>query len=580
MARQIITELIADSTKFTKGTRDATKAAESMSSQLKGSVLAGVGIGAGISAFGLVSGAISGTVGFLGDAVKAGMDEEESISKLSASLKANVDGWDGNTAAIEKTMQAGIDLGFSDEEQRASLARLVAATHDVTDAMQLERTAMDLARFKGISLEEASQALINIDGGRYKALGQLIGSTKEITSRTEALAAVQRVAGGQAADYASTTSGKLLVAQTKFGEKMDELGSKTLPLVTGGIGLLTDAMKGLDYIMGDIAQPAQTAVVTLDNIKSGADLVTASFNSQHDAMAHAMGQLTYAEQLAKDNISKFAEQTQTEAYHTSAAVSTSMGDVSAAAGRTAEDVQKAADAMKSDFGSLASYMLGYYTSDINRAFDIEDARTGLSADRSEQASLRKRIASGDLTAKETTDAEARMTVLDREEADHYAKLAEAGALSKSDYTAWAAVLTRLAAGTKGAVHAAYVAALADIANLRNASATPVTVTVVYKKKVTGSNADPVKSAGGNRFPVGGLSWVGEEGKELVYVPPGGEVFSNPDSMRMAGGGTPASAGVAGGRGGMSVNVYGNIYGPSGVDELMDMMARRLKLDGV
>jgi hypothetical protein len=34
------------------------------------------------------------------------------------------------------------------------------------------------------------------------------------------------------------------------------------------------------------------------------------------------------------------------------------------------------------------------------------------------------------------------------------------------------------------------------------------------------------------------------------------------------------------RPGITVIVNGNIYGPSGVDELMDMIAVRLKLDGV
>lgn len=42
-------------------------------------------------------------------------------------------------------------------------------------------------------------------------------------------------------------------------------------------------------------------------------------------------------------------------------------------------------------------------------------------------------------------------------------------------------------------------------------------------------------AGGTNFHPGGLAWVGERGKELVDLPRGSRVYSNSDSMAMAGG---------------------------------------------
>lgn len=44
------------------------------------------------------------------------------------------------------------------------------------------------------------------------------------------------------------------------------------------------------------------------------------------------------------------------------------------------------------------------------------------------------------------------------------------------------------------------------------------------------------SAAGNYFPSGGLSWVGEQGPELRYIPPGGGIIPNDVSMGLAGGG--------------------------------------------
>lgn len=76
-----------------------------------------------------------------------------------------------------------------------------------------------------------------------------------------------------------------------------------------------------------------------------------------------------------------------------------------------------------------------------------------------------------------------------------------------------------------------------------------------------------RARGGVVMP-GEITWVGEQGPEMVSLPPGSRVHSNQKSRQMMGGGP-----------GITVNVAGSIIGPSGIDELMDMMAVRLRLDG-
>ena len=72
---------------------------------------------------------------------------------------------------------------------------------------------------------------------------------------------------------------------------------------------------------------------------------------------------------------------------------------------------------------------------------------------------------------------------------------------------------------------------------------------------------------------GGLTWVGEQGPEIVNLPRGSQVFSNSESMRMASvGATP---------GGVTININGaNIMDDYGVDRLMDRVMDRLALKGV
>src|SRR3990172_2181493 len=162
-----------------------------------------IGAGAAITTAGLnlMGGAVNAVTGFLGDSTRAFAEEQVSIAQLGAALRANIPAWDGNTAAIEDVLKARMALGFSDDAQRESLRLLVAVTHDATKALAIQRIAMDLARFKGIDLAAATLALVKVENGQFTGLKRLGIALKEGATATEALAAVQAVAKGQAETY-------------------------------------------------------------------------------------------------------------------------------------------------------------------------------------------------------------------------------------------------------------------------------------------------------------------------------------------------------------------------------------------
>lgn len=194
-------------------------------------LIPGLGLGAGIAAFNGLENAVSGAVSFLKDAADAAIKDEESISNLTVSLKANVPGWDGNTRAIEANILAKQELGFRDEELRASLASLVAATHDVTKAEEIQNVAMDLARFKHIDLASASDALIKVEAGRFRILASLGIQLKKGATQEEALAAVRKLAAGQAVEFGKTTAGAAEAAAIAFEELKEDVGKLLLPVL-------------------------------------------------------------------------------------------------------------------------------------------------------------------------------------------------------------------------------------------------------------------------------------------------------------------------------------------------------------
>lgn len=213
-----------------RGVQQAARDTNTSLSQIGKGLAAGFGLGAGI-AFNLASRGAREFTDAIGDSIRASIEEEAGINRLNASLAANVTAWDGNTKVIEQAVKANERFGFSDREVRDSLAILAAATHDTAEALELIAVAEDLARFKGISLAEASRALVTIEAGRFRGLAQLGIVLKEGATRTEALAAVQKVAGGQAEAFGRTTAGAMAEASVAVQNLQEDIGGKLSPAV-------------------------------------------------------------------------------------------------------------------------------------------------------------------------------------------------------------------------------------------------------------------------------------------------------------------------------------------------------------
>lgn len=337
----------------------------------------GVGAGVATAGIGLIEQAASRVVGVLGDANAAALEEEASIAKLGTALKANVPAWDGNTTAIERTLNARMKLGFSDDEQRDSLAHLVAATGDVNKALAEQQTAMDLARFKGISLAEATDALTKVEGGSFRILKGLGIELKAGATQQDALNAVQKVAAGQAEDYANTNKGKLLVSQVKVNEAMEKLGAVTMPAVTAAMGAAADAAGPVVDVLTGIATTAEQAAAALDHLagadKHGGD-ETDALGSKTDALGtalHGLADLTVAEFLNLQDLADGGHRVQT--YLSAAAtearrVGPAFSDMGTHAGKAADDVAlvgknagKAKDDVVRAGGGMATAMGGIKT---------------------------------------------------------------------------------------------------------------------------------------------------------------------------------------------------------------------------
>jgi hypothetical protein len=517
----------------------------------KKGLLTGFAAGAAVGGIGLATSALNSLTSAAGEWVEAAEKDVESANRLKASLQANVPAWDGNTDAIERAIKSRMKLAFADDEQRDSIARLVVATGNEADAVDASRTAMDLARLKSISLGEATDALTRIEGGQFRALKSLGIQLPKNATVTQALAAVEKAAAGQAEAYAKA-HGKL-VAEVERDEAFERLGGYLLPLVTDateasataatgltaaldllekGVGKTADAQQeqfaageGLLRMLGT-AVPVFT--VFADQAQAGLDASTSLSQGVTDSTNRIVGDL--------DRMGSGAEEVFGTLEDASGDWRDAYQDDAAAIGRSSK---KVTDQLIKDAARIRG--------DV---FDETEVRASLHDQRLELFALeeQKRSAKTAEARRQASDDIAQ--ALD-DEGQHLEDLAALGKLTSKD-------VDRFADDVKDNYDSLSKEGRKDVdallARYRLLASQPnITKTFTLKTKETrsgtlghapGRGATEFGASGG-RFPPGTDLVVGEKGWERMKVLPGGgvEVMDHNRSVAsMSGGGARVASG--------------------------------------
>ncbi|QQR82469.1 hypothetical protein IPJ70_04305 [Candidatus Campbellbacteria bacterium] len=210
-------------------------------------------------------GALSGVLQTIGSgaiikgAVNAFAEAEVQMARFDTVLKTlppNLQTLKGQILQVAD--EALVKFGFDNEEAAVSIARLLQATHDGPFSFQAFSAAMDLARFKGISLEDATQALILAFQGNARLLKQFGIEVDDHASKETILAAIMQTVGGQAQAYSETLKGQLAITKQLGGEGSEALGQLYAPAIEmvtsmirewvtsqGGINNLLESHKNL-----------------------------------------------------------------------------------------------------------------------------------------------------------------------------------------------------------------------------------------------------------------------------------------------------------------------------------------------
>jgi hypothetical protein len=244
-------------------------------------------MGAGIAGAAVVAGKALLDMGEA--AAKDRLEQQQLTQAIAAATGSQAD----HTAEVEKAIAAGQDKAFSDTQTRAALTSLVTTTKDVSQATDLLATAQDVARFSGVDLSTAADAVAKAHAGQDGALRKMMPGLDKGGTAMDTLANATKMAAGQADIYAKSGPGMADRTSDAMGELGETIGQAVLPVLDALMPALIPIIRAFGQLVTSIL-PLLIPLLTLvgKGIKIVADAAVAAVQfivKLVDALTHALG---------------------------------------------------------------------------------------------------------------------------------------------------------------------------------------------------------------------------------------------------------------------------------------------------
>lgn len=247
----ISVNVIADAAKFKAGLKEAEAAAGSFDNQMK-NLAKGIAGAIGTAAI----------INFGKASVSAAMDDAAAQVELARQLKNSTGATADQIAAVEdyikKTQNA---TGVLDDQLRPAFSTLTRFTKNQTESQKLLNIALDISAATGKPLEAVSLALGKAYDGSTVALQKLGIQTKDAAGEALSFDEIQQnlvaTFGGATQAAAETTAGKMAIAQASFADLQETVGLALIPALTG----VLDAVKPLLDAFNSLSPEVQQVIV-------------------------------------------------------------------------------------------------------------------------------------------------------------------------------------------------------------------------------------------------------------------------------------------------------------------------------
>jgi hypothetical protein len=189
------------------------------------------------------------------------MDDAAAQVELQRQLKASTNATEIQVQAVEdyikKTQNA---TGVLDDQLRPAFATLTRFTKNQTESQKLLNLALDISSATSKPLEAVSLALGKAYSGSTTALQRLGIQTKDAAGKALAFDEIQQslvaTFGGATQKAAETTAGKMKIAQASFADMQEEIGVALIPVLAGLLDAITPIIDAFNSL-----SPGQQAVI-------------------------------------------------------------------------------------------------------------------------------------------------------------------------------------------------------------------------------------------------------------------------------------------------------------------------------
>jgi hypothetical protein len=602
MARQIIVDVIGDSSKFNKATNDAIATAGKLENGLRGSAVAGAVAGVTMS---VVSKAIDLVTNAFSGASEAAKEDTLSQDRLKLAYDNTGRAQALSIAQIEEAIRANQRKGVSDEAQRAGIADFLDKTKSATEALKLNTATIELAAAKAIPYADAENIIKSAAAGKTAALQKAGVEIKKGADITQIATAVNAKFSGSLDRMAETESGKLAISNQKLNEAMESVGrvintlaivvvpavvgafSDFVTLATDNVGPAIELISNNMLLFGPIGIGIAAVILStvIPAFVSMAVAAAAAAAAAAIALAPfvALGAIVAGGAfLIGQGMDLISGKTEDMASRVTASIGRVRDDVYTPTAQAAADIGKigtsarsAATKVEDSMNSIVAAIRGARSALLSAASDAADAIYGpqivaaeLAQTKRAEADERAIIADKKSTAAQIADARLRLLELSKTQVEQEAALAGYG------NTSAAAVLThqlKVLKAVKGAtleqkteigILETALAKLRHAYDLVAAAATRIGDAKAVLAYILAHPGGLKGFASGGHYQAGEPRIVGERGPELDVPDSGGTIMPKWG----VGGGTVVN---------ISISEGAFIDGPS-IDRLVNMLTLRMR----
>ena len=224
---------------------------------------------------------------FFEESIGAALEASKTMVQVQVDVKNAGLSYDQLAPQIDAVAKKNELLGFTHEETALSIGKAILSTGNYSDAIKLNKLAMDLSVAKNMDLTSATTLLNQVMAGNTRVLKSYGISLDSASTSADALNIVQKMVGGSAEALSGTPAGSVRAMQAQWEGMREEIGSAFLPAITQVFNLMETHLPQIEEAIKTLVGIIQGSITVVEDFATAFDILTSSIskNTEEDTRA-------------------------------------------------------------------------------------------------------------------------------------------------------------------------------------------------------------------------------------------------------------------------------------------------------